>query len=71
MLADRYGLSLSTSSQAACDAYVAGADCVLSAVAGPEAHFRRALEPDKQTAKQRIRGFLYKVAGKFGDEAAS
>lgn len=50
MLADRYGLSLSTSSQAARDAYVEGADCVLSAVAGPEAHFRRALEADPDFA---------------------
>ena len=50
MLADRYGLSLSTSSQAARDAYVEGVDGVLSAVAGPEAHFRRALEADADFA---------------------
>lgn len=50
MFADRYGLSLSTSSPAARDAYVEGADCVLSAVAGPEAHFRRALEADANFA---------------------
>ncbi len=50
MLLDRYGLALSTSAQAARDAYVEGADCVLSAVAGPEAHFRRALEVDANFA---------------------
>ncbi|HTD90551.1 MAG TPA: tetratricopeptide repeat protein, partial [Burkholderiales bacterium] len=50
MLTDRYGLPLSTSSQAARDAYVEGADCVLSAVAGPEAHFGRALEADADFA---------------------
>jgi tetratricopeptide (TPR) repeat protein len=46
MLADRYGLSMTTSAQAARDAYVEGADCVLSAVTGPAAHFRRAIEAD-------------------------
>ena len=50
MPADRYGLSLSTSSPAARDAYVEGADCVLSAVAGPAAHFGRALEADPDFA---------------------
>ena len=37
--ADRYGLSLSTSSQRARDAYVEGSDSVLSGGAGAEAHF--------------------------------
>src|SRR5512135_2003459 len=46
MLQDRYGLALSTSSQAARDAYVAGADCILSATAGVERHLGRALEAD-------------------------
>lgn len=50
MLADRYGLPLSTASALARDAYVAGADCVLAAVAGPEAHFKRALEADADFA---------------------
>lgn len=50
MHSDRYGLPLSTSSQAARDAYVEGADCILSAVAGPEAHFRRALAADPDFA---------------------
>lgn len=50
MLADRYGLSLSTSSQVARDAYVMGADCILSAVAGAQAHLGRALEADPHFA---------------------
>ena len=54
MLADRYGLSLSTSSQAACDAYVEGADCILSAVAGPEVHLGRALAADPDFALAQI-----------------
>jgi tetratricopeptide (TPR) repeat protein len=54
MLADRYGLSLSTSSQVARDAYVKGADCILSAVAGPEAHLGRALEADPDFALAHI-----------------
>lgn len=54
MLTDRYGLKLSTSSQAARDAYVAGADCVLSALAGPEAHLERAIEADPRFALAHI-----------------
>jgi tetratricopeptide (TPR) repeat protein len=50
MLADRYGLSLSTSSEAARDAYVEGADCILSAVASPVAYFGCALEADADFA---------------------
>jgi len=46
MLTDRYGLALTTTSPAARDAYVAGADCVLSAEAGAEAHLARAIEAD-------------------------
>ena len=54
MLADRYGLSLSTSSQVARDAYVEGADCILAAVADPEAHLGRALDADPDFALARI-----------------
>jgi tetratricopeptide (TPR) repeat protein len=50
MLADRYGLPVSTSSQAARDAYVAGADCILSATAGWREHFGRALDADPSFA---------------------
>jgi tetratricopeptide (TPR) repeat protein len=52
--ADRYGLSLSTSSQTARDAYVEGADAVLSMGAGAEAHFRTALEADPDFALAHI-----------------
>ena len=54
MLSDRYGLSLSTSSQVARDAYLMGADCILSAVAGAQAHLGRALEADPDFALAHI-----------------
>lgn len=50
MLVDRYGLELSTSSAQARDAYVKGVDCVLAAVADPEAQFRQALAADADFA---------------------
>ncbi|MBM3646964.1 MAG: tetratricopeptide repeat protein [Alphaproteobacteria bacterium] len=50
MLADRYGLAISTSSNAARDAYVAGVDCLLSAVHGDQAHLGRAVEADPEFA---------------------
>lgn len=46
MLKDRYGLGLSTSSQAARDAYVEGVDLFLSANAGSEQAFERAIAAD-------------------------
>lgn len=46
MLADRYGLPVSTSSQAARVAYVAGVDCILAATAGWREHLGRAVEAD-------------------------
>jgi tetratricopeptide (TPR) repeat protein len=46
MLTDRYGLALSTRSLAARDAYVEGADLLLSGGAGAEEHFLRALQAD-------------------------
>jgi hypothetical protein len=46
MLTDRYGLSVSTSSQAARDAYVVGVDCLLAATAGYREHLGRAIEAD-------------------------
>ena len=54
MHVDRYGLPASTSSQAALDAYVAGADCVLSAVAGYGKHLGRAIEADPSFALAHI-----------------
>ena len=50
MLADRYGLPLSTTSEAARDAYVAGADCLLAATAGWREHLGRAIEADPSFA---------------------
>ncbi len=46
MLNDRYGNALSTSSEAARDAYIEGVDCVIAANAGAEAAFRRAIAAD-------------------------
>ncbi|HVP08864.1 MAG TPA: tetratricopeptide repeat protein [Burkholderiales bacterium] len=46
MLEDRYGLPLSTASAQARDAYVAGADAILGAVAGAERHLQAALAAD-------------------------
>jgi tetratricopeptide (TPR) repeat protein len=46
MLTDRYGLALSTTSEPARDAYVAAADCLLSATAGWREHLGRAIEAD-------------------------
>lgn len=44
MLEDRYGLPLSTASQAARDAYVAGVDSVISGVAGYRGHLATAID---------------------------
>jgi tetratricopeptide (TPR) repeat protein len=52
-VADRYGLSLSTNAEAR-DAYVAGVDCVLTANAGTEEHFGRALAADAGFALAQI-----------------
>jgi tetratricopeptide (TPR) repeat protein len=50
MLEDRYGLSLSTSSAAARDAYVAAVDCILAATVGAEEHLGRAIEAEPDFA---------------------
>lgn len=54
MLADRYGLTVSSTSEVARDAYVAGADCILSAIAGWREHFGRAVEADPAFALAHI-----------------
>ena len=54
MLKDRYGLSVSTTSNEARDAYVAGVDCLLAANAGVEGHFSRAIEADPSFALPQI-----------------
>lgn len=46
MLKDRYELSISTSSEQAREAYIAGCDGVLAAWAGDKAHLKRAVEAD-------------------------
>ena len=68
MLADRYGLPISTSSAAARDAYVAGCDGVLSAAPGDAAHLARAIEADPglalaHVALARARFLMADVAG--------
>ena len=50
MLIDRYGLSVSTDSEAARDAYVAGCDGVLTAGHGDAGHLSRAVETDPRFA---------------------
>ena len=50
MLKDRYGNELSTTSPAARDAYITGADRLLSANAGAEAAFRQAIAADEAFA---------------------
>ncbi|MBL8673672.1 MAG: hypothetical protein JNL07_02200, partial [Rhodospirillales bacterium] len=68
MLADRYGLPLTTSSGVARDAYVAGCDRVLSAEHGDVAELTRAVEADPDfavahAALARARFLLADVAG--------
>src|SRR6185503_9503114 len=46
MFEDRYGLSLSTTSVAARDAYVEGTDLLLSAGPGPQRAYERAIAAD-------------------------
>ena len=50
MLTDRYDNPISTSSQAARDAYVEGVDCILSANHGALEAFQRAIDADDQFA---------------------
>jgi hypothetical protein len=52
--ADRYGLPVSTASEVARNAYVAGADCILSATAGWRDHFGGAIEADPMFALAHI-----------------
>lgn len=54
MLDDRYGLSLTTASAAARDAYVAGADCILGATVGAERHLGHAIDADPAFALAHI-----------------
>jgi tetratricopeptide (TPR) repeat protein len=68
MLTDRYGQPISTSSQAARDAYVAGADCLLSAAHGDQAQLALAVAADPDfavahAALARARFLMADVAG--------
>ncbi len=54
MLKDRYDNPITTSSHPACNAYVAGSDLLLSASAGTEAAFRRAIAADEGFALAHI-----------------
>jgi tetratricopeptide (TPR) repeat protein len=68
MLADRYGLPISTSSEIARDAYIAGCDGLLSAAPGDAAHLAHALAADPgfalaHAALARARFLLADVAG--------
>jgi hypothetical protein len=73
MLADRYGLPVSTGSQAALDAYIAGADCLLSATWGWREHLGGAIAADPALALARIalaRGLFLDADVKPAREAA-
>lgn len=68
MLTDRYDQPISTSSQAARDAYVAGADCLLSAAHGDQAQLALAVAADPDfavahAALARARFLMADVAG--------
>jgi len=68
MLADRYGLPISTSSETARDAYIAGCDGVLSAWHGDTEHLAHAVEADPglavaHAALARARFLMADVAG--------
>jgi hypothetical protein len=74
MLADRYGLPVSSTSEIARDAYVAGADCILSATSGWREHFGRAIEADPEFALAHIgfaRGCFLDASVKPAREAAA
>lgn len=74
MLADRYGLPVSTSSAAALDAYVAGADCLLGAIAGADEYLDHAIADDPGFALAHIAlaraRFVSAEVGKARDSAA-
>jgi tetratricopeptide (TPR) repeat protein len=74
MLADRYGLPVSSTSEIARDAYVAGVDCILSATAGWREHFGRAIEADPEFALAHVglaRGCFIEASVKPAREAAA
>ena len=50
MLSDRYDNPMTTTSQAARDAYIAGVDAFLAALPGGEGYFRQAIAADPNFA---------------------
>jgi tetratricopeptide (TPR) repeat protein len=72
MLRDRYGFELSTSSQQARDAYVAGVDLALSANHGAEEQFRAAIDCDEGLAVSHAAlARTLQVLGKMPDAKAA
>lgn len=74
MLVDRYGLPFSTSSQAARDAYVAGADCILAGTVGWKESLGRAIEADPSFALAHValaRGLFLDAEVKQAREATA
>jgi hypothetical protein len=74
MLADRYGLPVSSRSERARDAYVAGADSILGATAGWREQLGRALEADSRFALAQVayaRGCFIEADVKAAREAAA
>ena len=74
MLADRYGLALSTASQAARDAYVAGCDGILAGTAGVKQHLNEAIAADPAFALAHAalaRGLFVEADVKAAREAAA
>jgi tetratricopeptide (TPR) repeat protein len=74
MLSDRYGLPVSTSSEKALDAYVAGADCLLAATAGVGEHLGEAIEADPSFALAHValaRGIFLEGDVKSARQAAA
>lgn len=74
MLADRYALPISTPSQVARDAYVAGCDCILAGVEGVETNLAHALQADPQLAVAHVavaRGHFVKMEVPQAREAAA
>ena len=69
--ADRYGLPLSTSSEAAACAYVAGVDCLLALTAGGEERLRAAIDADEGFALAHAAlALLLQMQGKLQEAAA-
>ena len=72
MMTDRYGLPLSTTSDAARDAYVEGVDLLLAAQPGAERAFSRALEADDAFAVAAIaRARTLALHGRAADARAA